>query len=107
MILSIYLEPCLSYLPYSNKTFLVHSPEEAAQIDVLALFPDLFGSIYTFAKNRGWNSETPLKEMFQREDSEDSSTVLMMPSKSTEESLGIPVQESQPSEVKVVSSHKK
>ncbi|KAL4006680.1 myotubularin-related protein 5/13 [Sarotherodon galilaeus] len=84
-----------------------HYAKEAAQIDVLALFPDLFGSIYTFAKNQGWNSETPLREMFQREDSEDISTVLMMPSKSTEESLGVPIQESQPSEVKVVSSHKK
>ncbi|KAL4006608.1 MFS transporter (organic cation transporter) [Sarotherodon galilaeus] len=84
-----------------------HYAKEAAQIDVLALFPDLFGCVYTFAKNQGWNSETPLKEMFQREDSEDISTVLMMPSKSTEESLGVPVQESQPSEVKVVSSHKK
>nr|XP_004554462.1 serine/threonine-protein kinase ppk4 isoform X2 [Maylandia zebra] len=84
-----------------------HYPKEAAQIDVLALFPDLFGCVYTFAKNQGWNLETPLKEMFQREDSEDISTVLMMPSKSTEESLGVPVQESQPSEVKVVISHKK
>ncbi|XP_039464595.1 uncharacterized protein LOC116317938 [Oreochromis aureus] len=84
-----------------------HYAKEAAQIDVLALFPDLFGSIYTFARNQGWNSETPLKEMFHREDRDDISTVLMMPSKSTEESLGVPVQESQPSEVKVVSSHKK
>uniref|UniRef100_A0AAX7V494 Uncharacterized protein n=1 Tax=Astatotilapia calliptera TaxID=8154 RepID=A0AAX7V494_ASTCA len=84
-----------------------HYAKEAAQIDVLELFPDLFGSIHTFAKNQGWNLETPLKEMFQREDSEDISTVLMMPSKSTEESLGVPVQESQTSEVKVVSSHKK
>ncbi|XP_039862217.1 uncharacterized protein LOC120717981 [Simochromis diagramma] len=84
-----------------------HYVKEAAQIDVLALFPDLFGHIYTFAKHQGWNLETPLKEMFQRENSEDISTVLMMPSKSTEESLGVPVQESQPSEVKVVSSHKK
>ncbi|XP_019210852.1 probable serine/threonine-protein kinase ireA [Oreochromis niloticus] len=78
-----------------------HYAKEAAQIDVLALFPDLFGCVYTFAKNQGWNSETPLKEMFQREDREDISTVLMMPSKSTEESLGVPVQESQSSEVKV------
>ncbi|XP_019211366.1 uncharacterized protein LOC109200307 [Oreochromis niloticus] len=84
-----------------------HYAKEAAQIDVLAFFPDLFGCVYTFAKNQGWNSETPLREMFQREDSEDISTVLMMPSKSAEESLGVPVQESQPSEVKVVSSHKK
>ncbi|KAL4006644.1 serine/threonine-protein kinase/endoribonuclease IRE1 [Sarotherodon galilaeus] len=84
-----------------------HYAKEAAQIDVLALFPDLFGCVYTFAMNQGWNSETPLREMFQREDSEDISTVLMMPSKSTEESLGVPIQESQPSEVKVVSSHKK
>ncbi|KAL4006633.1 transcription factor PU [Sarotherodon galilaeus] len=43
-----------------------HYAKEAAQNDVLALFPDLFGCVYTFAKNQGWNSETPLREMFQR-----------------------------------------
>ncbi|CAI5640735.1 serine/threonine-protein kinase/endoribonuclease IRE1 [Oreochromis niloticus] len=43
-----------------------HYAKEAAQNDVLALFPDLFGCVYTFTKNQGWNSETPLREMFQR-----------------------------------------
>ncbi|XP_019203152.1 uncharacterized protein LOC102081836 [Oreochromis niloticus] len=42
-----------------------HYAKEAAQNDVLTLFPDLFGSIYTFAKNQGWNSETPLKKCFK------------------------------------------
>ncbi|XP_035760225.1 probable serine/threonine-protein kinase irlF, partial [Neolamprologus brichardi] len=101
-----YTENTLALLRFIRNLH-VHYAKEASQIDVLALFPDLFGSIYTFAKNRGWNLETPLKEMFQREEREDISTVLMMPSKSTEEFLGVPVQESQPSEVKVVSSHKK
>ncbi|KAL4006642.1 mesothelin [Sarotherodon galilaeus] len=102
-----YTENTLGLLRFIRNLHEHYDAKEAAQNDVLTLFPDLFGSIYTFAKNQGWNSETPLKEMFQREDSEDISTVLMMPSKSTEESLGVPVQESQPSEVKVVSSHKK
>ncbi|XP_028330507.1 2-5A-dependent ribonuclease-like isoform X2 [Gouania willdenowi] len=41
-----------------------HYAKKATRIDLLALFPNLFGFVYKFAKSRGWNSETPLKEMF-------------------------------------------
>uniref|UniRef100_A0A3Q1IX32 Uncharacterized protein n=2 Tax=Anabas testudineus TaxID=64144 RepID=A0A3Q1IX32_ANATE len=41
-----------------------HYAKDAAQVDVLMLFPDLFGCVYKFAKKQRWNSETPLKEMF-------------------------------------------
>ncbi|XP_019134976.2 uncharacterized protein LOC104939709 isoform X6 [Larimichthys crocea] len=74
-----------------------HYAKDAAQVDVMALFPDLFGCVYKFAKTQGWNSETPLKEMFQREHF---TTSFVMPSTKFEEQLGVPVQESQPSDLK-------
>ncbi len=33
-----------------------HSKDDAGKINLMALFPDLFGSVYLFAKERGWNS---------------------------------------------------
>ncbi|XP_056299046.1 uncharacterized protein LOC130211998 isoform X7 [Pseudoliparis swirei] len=72
-----------------------HHAVEAAQVDVLALFPDLFGCVFKFAKTKGWNSETPLKEMFQRKDI--SSTKLTI---RPDADLGVPVQESQPGDLK-------
>ncbi|XP_030578615.1 serine/threonine-protein kinase/endoribonuclease IRE1a-like isoform X2 [Archocentrus centrarchus] len=77
-----------------------HYAKDAAQIDVLALFPDLFGCIYKFAKIHSWNSETPLREMFQTEDSEDISTTFAATSASTKAILGIPVQDSQNNDLK-------
>ncbi|KAE8279038.1 putative serine/threonine-protein kinase irlA [Larimichthys crocea] len=74
-----------------------HYAKDAAQVDVMALFPDLFGCVYKFAKTQGWNSETPLKEMFQREHF---TTSFVMASTKFEEQLGVPVQESQPSDLK-------
>ncbi|XP_037615224.1 uncharacterized protein LOC119481960 isoform X3 [Sebastes umbrosus] len=74
-----------------------HHAEDAAQVDVMKIFPDLFGCVYKFAKNRRWNSETPLKEMFRREDISASITTLSI---SPDERLGVPVQESQPSDLK-------
>ncbi|XP_051799953.1 uncharacterized protein LOC110972434 isoform X2 [Acanthochromis polyacanthus] len=70
-----------------------HYAKDAAQVDVTALFPDLFGCVYKFAKTRGWNSETPLKEMFRREDI---GAIFEFPATNTEEHLSAPVQESQP-----------
>ncbi|XP_033992593.1 probable serine/threonine-protein kinase irlD isoform X3 [Trematomus bernacchii] len=72
-----------------------HYEVEAAQVDVMEIFPDLFACVYKFAKTQGWNSETPLKEMFLREDISTSFT-----STSPEEPLSVPVQESQPSDLK-------
>ncbi|XP_059211091.1 serine/threonine-protein kinase/endoribonuclease IRE1-like isoform X2 [Centropristis striata] len=71
-----------------------HYEEDAAQVDVVSIFPDLFGCVYMFAKTQGWNSETPLKEMFRREDLSSSFTNLCI---NPEEHVGLPVQESQPS----------
>ncbi|KAA0723828.1 Serine/threonine-protein kinase/endoribonuclease ire-1 [Triplophysa tibetana] len=38
-----------------------HYSEDAANINLMALFPDLFGSVYKFAKERGWHSRPTLK----------------------------------------------
>ncbi|KAI4808201.1 hypothetical protein KUCAC02_000266 [Chaenocephalus aceratus] len=72
-----------------------HYQVDAAQVDVMEIYPDLFGCVYKFAKTQGWNSETPLKEMFLRENVSTSFT-----STSPEEPLSVPVQESQPSDLK-------
>ncbi|KAL7375889.1 hypothetical protein ABVT39_026087 [Epinephelus coioides] len=74
-----------------------HYEEDAAQVDLMKMFPDLFGCVYKFAKTRGWNSETPLKQLFQREDITTSFTKLSI---SPEEHLTVPVQESLPSDLK-------
>ncbi|KAM4536835.1 uncharacterized protein PAE49_021278 isoform 1-T2 [Odontesthes bonariensis] len=68
-----------------------HYAKDAAEIDVLVLFPDLFGCVYKFSKSRGWNDETPLKKMFRRDDI---STIRNV-STNTVEDLSVPVQESQ------------
>ncbi|XP_070785861.1 serine/threonine-protein kinase/endoribonuclease IRE1-like [Enoplosus armatus] len=41
-----------------------HYPEDAAKVDLMLLFPDLFGCAYKLAKSQEWNLEPPLKEMF-------------------------------------------
>ncbi|XP_052003733.1 uncharacterized protein LOC127658454 [Xyrauchen texanus] len=41
-----------------------HYPEDAENINLMKLFPDLFGSMFRFAKERGWNSRASLKKFF-------------------------------------------
>ncbi|XP_026124100.1 uncharacterized protein LOC113106417 [Carassius auratus] len=41
-----------------------HYPEDAESINLMASFPDLFGSVFRFAKERGWNSRPSLKKLF-------------------------------------------
>ncbi|XP_061566428.1 uncharacterized protein LOC133420680 [Cololabis saira] len=73
-----------------------HYSRDAAQVDVLRLFPDLFGCVYKFSKSQGWSQESPLKEMFQREDI---SAVFATSSTSSEEHSDVALSESQPSEL--------
>ncbi|ROL47961.1 Serine/threonine-protein kinase/endoribonuclease IRE1 [Anabarilius grahami] len=40
------------------------SPEDAESIILMDSFPDLFGSVFRFAKERGWNSRASLKKFF-------------------------------------------
>ncbi|XP_041842560.1 sensor for unfolded proteins in the ER ire1-like [Melanotaenia boesemani] len=85
-----YTENILGLLRFI-RNFHEHYSKEAAEVDVLALFPDLFGCIYKGAKSNGWNEDSPLNEMFQREDF---SADFVMPSTNTEQLLHAPVQES-------------
>ncbi|XP_077057994.1 uncharacterized protein LOC143710750 [Siphateles boraxobius] len=41
-----------------------HYPEDAESINLMDSFPDLFGSVFGFAKERGWNSRASLKKFF-------------------------------------------
>ncbi|XP_050958990.1 uncharacterized protein LOC127160394 [Labeo rohita] len=41
-----------------------HYPEDAESINLMTSFPDLFGSVFRFAKERGWNSRACLKKFF-------------------------------------------
>ncbi|CAL8324038.1 unnamed protein product [Boreogadus saida] len=47
-----------------------HHREDTGHIDLMAIFPHLFGGVYVFADNRGWNSRFGLREMFQEEEEE-------------------------------------
>ncbi|RXN23804.1 putative serine threonine- kinase irlB [Labeo rohita] len=41
-----------------------HYLEDAESINLMASFPDLFGSVFSLAKERGWNSRASLKKFF-------------------------------------------
>ncbi|XP_056225521.1 uncharacterized protein LOC130164666 [Seriola aureovittata] len=73
-----------------------HYFKDAGKVDLISLFPDLFGCVYTFCKSQGWNSESPLKELFTEEGTRDP-TNDVMPLTNHEEHLSLPVQESQKS----------
>ncbi|KAL4006682.1 AMP deaminase [Sarotherodon galilaeus] len=76
------------------RNFNEHELENFPHIDVLVLFPDLFGCVYKFTKDKGWNLEGK-KEMFQKEETKDINTAFAMMSTSTDDPLSVPVQESQ------------
>lgn len=78
------------------RNMIEHYPKDASKVDVLDLFPDLFGCVFKYANDNGWNQEIPLNEMFQ---SEDSHSIFVMPPTNIEKHLSVPVQESQPSNV--------
>ena len=44
----------------------VYSAAEVAHLDLMEMFPGLFGRVYKFAQEQGWNSRTTLEEMFKR-----------------------------------------
>ncbi|XP_059891526.1 uncharacterized protein LOC132445502 isoform X3 [Gadus macrocephalus] len=78
------------------RNLLEHYPEEAEHIDLMATFPDLFGGVYVFAKNKGWNSRVSLRRMFQEEE-EDVTSGGVMNALSLEDrapGFSVPVQES-------------
>ncbi|XP_071397279.1 uncharacterized protein [Centroberyx affinis] len=69
------------------RNLLEHYAEDAANIDLMLVFPDLFGCVYKFAKDQGWNSRPTLKKMFKREDF----TIAVMKPANRERSLSIPM----------------
>ncbi|CAL8376545.1 unnamed protein product [Gadus morhua 'NCC'] len=78
------------------RNLLEHYPEDAEHIDLMATFPDLFGGVYVFAKNKGWNSRVSLRRMFQEEE-EDVTSGGVMNTLSLEDraqGFSVPVQES-------------
>ncbi|XP_042257116.1 serine/threonine-protein kinase/endoribonuclease IRE1-like isoform X1 [Thunnus maccoyii] len=87
-------EPCYSdnalALLRFIRNFHEHHQEYMDKVDVMSQFPDLFGCAYKFAKSLGWNSETPLKQMFTIEDARG-----VIPPTNPEEHLSVPVRESQ------------
>ena len=87
------MQESLSLLALDVMFLFLCSADDEDEVKVMELFPYLFGCVYKFAKSKGWNSEIPLKEMFQGEDIATRFTMLSI----NEEHLGVPVQESQPS----------
>ncbi|XP_060886937.1 uncharacterized protein LOC132958240 [Labrus mixtus] len=45
-----------------------HYEEDAANLDLLSMFPDLFGGVYISAKSQGWNTKPSLKKFFRTEE---------------------------------------
>lgn len=66
------------------------------KINVMSMFPGLFGVVYTFAKSQNWNSEAPLKDMFNTEviPGDDLTTGVVTTPNNSGEPLALPVQES-------------
>ncbi|XP_041661676.1 serine/threonine-protein kinase/endoribonuclease IRE2-like [Cheilinus undulatus] len=62
-----YAENTLGLLRFIRNLF-VHHKEEAAEVDVLSLFPGLFGGVYGFARSCGWNSRPSLKRILEIEE---------------------------------------
>ncbi|XP_063756699.1 coiled-coil domain-containing protein 149-A isoform X1 [Eleginops maclovinus] len=73
-----------------------HHVNDAAELDLLMMFPKLFECVYIFAKAKGWNNETPLKEMCITEVSlrDDITTRVASPPRDGEEDIPLSVQES-------------
>ncbi|KAM6960195.1 uncharacterized protein LKV04_021776 [Tautogolabrus adspersus] len=60
----VYSENILGLLRF-NRNLLEHYAKEAAKLDLLSMFPYLFGGVYTFAKSKGWNTKPLIEEMFR------------------------------------------
>nr|XP_029507245.1 serine/threonine-protein kinase/endoribonuclease ire-1-like isoform X1 [Oncorhynchus nerka] len=44
-----------------------HNAEVLESVDLMTMFPDLFGCVYMLAKKQSWNSRPGLKNVFQRD----------------------------------------
>ncbi|KAM3591048.1 uncharacterized protein V6R79_021297 [Siganus canaliculatus] len=68
-----------------------HYAEDAAKLDLMVMFPDLFGCAFTLAERLRWNDEPPLKQMFKTKKSH--ATRDAMQPATSQEQLNSPVQE--------------
>ncbi|XP_041821252.1 serine/threonine-protein kinase/endoribonuclease IRE1-like [Chelmon rostratus] len=59
----VYSENILGLLRFIRNLY-EHEAEDAYKVDLMSMFPGLFGCVYTFANRKGWNLKTPLQEMF-------------------------------------------
>uniref|UniRef100_A0A8D3CUS4 Uncharacterized protein n=1 Tax=Scophthalmus maximus TaxID=52904 RepID=A0A8D3CUS4_SCOMX len=88
-----YAESILGLLRFI-RNLLEHYPKEAAKVDLMSLFPHLFGCVYKFSKSQGWNSESPLREMFTAEATIGPTSDVLSPT-NYEDQVNLAVQESQ------------
>ncbi|KAL2091931.1 hypothetical protein ACEWY4_011729 [Coilia grayii] len=58
-----YPENTLALLRFIRNLYEHH--DDADKIDLMILFPDLFASVYKFAKAKGWNSRPSLRKFFK------------------------------------------
>ncbi|XP_008295275.1 serine/threonine-protein kinase ppk4-like [Stegastes partitus] len=94
-----YPETTLAFLRFIRVLYVHYVKDaEKAKVNLTAWFPDLFGCIYKFAKTQGWNSETPLKEFFEREDI---GATFEFQATNAEDHPSAPVQETQPSDAEL------
>ncbi|KAL2091932.1 hypothetical protein ACEWY4_011730 [Coilia grayii] len=59
-----YPENTLALLRFIRNLY-EHHADDADKIDLMTLFPDLFASVYKFAKAKGWNSRPSLKKFLK------------------------------------------
>lgn len=85
-----------SIITYIYLYFYIFVCSAEEKVNVMSLFPDLFGCVYKFAESQGWNSQPPLKDVFYFTTEETrGSTRDVMLTKNQEEHLTVSVQESQ------------
>lgn len=79
-----------------NRNLREHNNENIANVNLMEVFPDLFGRVYTSANSQGWNEMTPLKEMLR--------TAACRPVNppTNQDNLSVPVQETQPMTTKQI-----
>ncbi|XP_047192018.1 uncharacterized protein LOC118319774 isoform X3 [Scophthalmus maximus] len=92
-----YAESILGLLRFI-RNLLEHYPKEAAKVDLMSLFPHLFGCVYKFSKSQGWNLESPLREMFTAEATIGPTRDVLSPT-NYEDQVNLAVQESQPTTI--------
>uniref|UniRef100_UPI0037E931EF uncharacterized protein n=1 Tax=Semicossyphus pulcher TaxID=241346 RepID=UPI0037E931EF len=75
------------------RNLLEHYEEEAAKFDLMSMFPDLFGSVYIFAENQGWNLKPSLRKMFTTEElpRANIATTAAVPPSNSNEHLNVPI----------------